>query len=755
MSIASTTRKAGPYTGNGSTTVFPFSFKVFQASDLVITQTNTSGVDVVLTLTTDYTVSLNANQDSNPGGSITCVSAPASGYKITITSNVLQTQPVVLTNMGGFYPSVINDALDRLTIFCQQILEKVSRTLTLPVSVVGVSTTLPAPIANNLIAWNENASGLQSLDAAGLASVVAFGTAKADIFSGNGSTTQFTLTASPGAQNNLDVSISGVTQKPGIDYTWVSGTIITFTSAPPVGTNNVLVRYLQGLPQGYTDSAASTFIQSGTGAVSRTSQDKMRETVSVKDFGAKGDGVTDDTAAITTAISASVAVGKSLFFPAGTYITSGIAAITNMSLVGEGATQTIIKLKNSTNSGLITSSSSNIDDVYISNIRFDGNSSNNSAGDTLTIKGARPTFINVQVINSAGNGIVTDWNSSNGARVTGCCGFFSNIIIDSSQQSGWIHNGASDCHFENILIIDAGLKTNNTYYGIHLVSGSGNGRFFNLHPWNRNATTNVPLASVYVASNGNNFTNCHFEGGTTSLIIAGSGNTFAACSAYAPRGTHTVSISGIVNTLQMALGLGAASSNPTYKGVLLNSTTNNILDLNNSGGGCTLGAVDFTGDSGQNNVRLVGWQATGSAYTGTPNAATEVSVFVSGPAGTIFVQNAAIAWTATTPTITSGTGTFTTVSAAGRYQQSGKKVFFTVKVTITTNGTAASYVVIPLPVAPNTSTGFAVSGRADGVSGKALQAKMVGSNLNVFNYDGTYPGANGEILIVSGSYEAA
>ena len=45
------------------------------------------------------------------------------------------------------------------------------------------------------------------------------------------------------------------------------------------------------------------FIASGTGAVARTVQDKGRETVSVKDFGAVGDGVTDDTAAIIATIA--------------------------------------------------------------------------------------------------------------------------------------------------------------------------------------------------------------------------------------------------------------------------------------------------------------------------------------------------------------------------------------------------------------------------------------------------------------------
>ncbi len=59
------------------------------------------------------------------------------------------------------------------------------------------------------------------------------------------------------------------------------------------------------------------FIQAGVGAVLRTIQDKLRETVSVKDFGAKGDGVTDDTAAIQAAFKQQKC--KRIRFPFGVY----------------------------------------------------------------------------------------------------------------------------------------------------------------------------------------------------------------------------------------------------------------------------------------------------------------------------------------------------------------------------------------------------------------------------------------------------
>lgn len=64
------------------------------------------------------------------------------------------------------------------------------------------------------------------------------------------------------------------------------------------------------------------FLQYGEGVVTRTAQDKMRETVSVKDFGAKGDNATDDTQAFFYAIAYCVANRKTVYVPIGKYRTS-------------------------------------------------------------------------------------------------------------------------------------------------------------------------------------------------------------------------------------------------------------------------------------------------------------------------------------------------------------------------------------------------------------------------------------------------
>lgn len=157
MTINSNTRKAGPFVGNGVTTTFPFTFKVFAAADLLVVRVNTTtNVETTLVLGTDYSVTLNAEQNSSPGGNVVLTSPLATGNNMVITSDIQNLQPTDLTNQGGFYPDVINDALDRATIQIQQLQEGVDRSAKLPITSAEDANALVADIvriadsANNL-----------------------------------------------------------------------------------------------------------------------------------------------------------------------------------------------------------------------------------------------------------------------------------------------------------------------------------------------------------------------------------------------------------------------------------------------------------------------------------------------------------------------------------------------------------------------------------------------------------------------------
>lgn len=131
---------------------------------------------------------------------------------------------------------------------------------------------------------------------------------------------------------------------------------------------------------GATGSSLVGYTPSGTGAVTTTVQAKLRQNLSVKDFGATGDGTTDDTTAFQNALTA--AAGKSLYVPNGTYLCTGLTIYSGTNLYGDSPTTSIIKakgtlgastplLKNPNQSG--TAYSYTDVGITLSNIRFDGN----------------------------------------------------------------------------------------------------------------------------------------------------------------------------------------------------------------------------------------------------------------------------------------------------------------------------------------------------------------------------------------------
>lgn len=113
------------------------------------------------------------------------------------------------------------------------------------------------------------------------------------------------------------------------------------------------------------------------------------------------------------------------------------------------------------------------------------------------------------------------------------------------------------------------------------------------------------------------------------------------------------------------------------------------------------------------------------------------------------------AWSTYTPSLTAGVGSIASLGArAGRYTQVGKTVSVAINVAIQTNGTAAGFLVVGLPV---TCKGVVVlPGRENAVTGKMLYGVAVSAvtTLGVEYYDGTYPGTDGGVYVLGGSYEA-
>lgn len=139
---------------------------------------------------------------------------------------------------------------------------------------------------------------------------------------------------------------------------WLNSTVnYKFVLKNAAGVTQWTVDNISGSDNGLRDALAASggsalvgFLQSGTGASARTVQAKLRDTVSVKDFGAVGDGVTNDTAAIQAAMTATNSLGGgTLYFPVGTYlVASTITATTGVKFAGAGPNVSVIKTTSAT-----------------------------------------------------------------------------------------------------------------------------------------------------------------------------------------------------------------------------------------------------------------------------------------------------------------------------------------------------------------------------------------------------------------------
>lgn len=284
MTVSSTTARVS-YSGNGSTTAFAVSFYFLANSHLKVILRSAAGVETVQVLNTNYTVTGAGNP---AGGTVTMVVAPPTGTTLTIARNVPLTQETDYQPNDPFPAESHEQALDKLTMIAQQQSDTGARSLYYPITdsasisgelpnssaranrylafnsagVPTVDGTLPAQIylgaKNSDPATRNDGTALQAGDlyfsttsnamrvynGAGWQDVTAGTSFPSQVFSGDGTTTAFTMSSTPGSLGSIEVFISGVRQRPTADYLWSSGTTLTFTSAPAVGTNNIFVRWL-------------------------------------------------------------------------------------------------------------------------------------------------------------------------------------------------------------------------------------------------------------------------------------------------------------------------------------------------------------------------------------------------------------------------------------------------------------------------------------------------------------------------------
>ena len=324
MTVADNTSR-NQYTATSGQTVFAYTFEIVDKSHIVVLKNG-----VALSEGTNYTVS-NVGNDS--GGNITLTVGATTGDIMTFYRDMPYSRTQNYTNSGDFLASEVNSDFDDLWLAGEQTDRSFSQSIRKPITDSdSISMELPeaASRVNSFLTFDSTgAVSVESLSSGTGPTVIG-----RQQFTGDGTTTVFTLAATSSSAAAV-IYIDGVYQEEGT-YT-VSGTTLTFTEAPPTNASIEVLAY-KITDVGTTDANAVTYTPAGTGAVQTTVQTKLRESANVKDFGAVGDGVTDDTAAIQAAATAH----NTLLVPSGTFLIT--SEYVDANLVGGGVVKTSSKV---------------------------------------------------------------------------------------------------------------------------------------------------------------------------------------------------------------------------------------------------------------------------------------------------------------------------------------------------------------------------------------------------------------------------
>lgn len=156
MTVSNTPRRAS-YTRDGSTTSYAVPFRFLTNAEIVATKRNLAGVESTLVLDTDYTLT-----GGTPNGTITFPNGGVNGERVVIITDMPYSQPDSYPETGNFPAKTAETGLDRLTLFCQQLAEKVSRALLVNITGSVTNITLGDPVANSALIWDATAQKLIS-----------------------------------------------------------------------------------------------------------------------------------------------------------------------------------------------------------------------------------------------------------------------------------------------------------------------------------------------------------------------------------------------------------------------------------------------------------------------------------------------------------------------------------------------------------------------------------------------------------------
>jgi hypothetical protein len=530
--------------------------------------------------------------------------------------------------------------------------------------------------------------------------------------------------------------------------------------------------------------------------ISRSLKTQLAERCyNVKDFGAIGDGVANDYAAIQNCFDAANthALGAVVFFPAGKYRVATPLNANHIFLQGAGYAR-------APNDGGVEI----IGDLAVSPIiTVAGSAGSSSAGMANILvnraAGAIPAnSVGIQVVNS------------NGWKITDCKVLRSDIgyqVLSNAVNGRFERNDTGNITGTHLWLEGYGLLAHSCRFGTDgggdvngneyvRVKGFGDTYFFIGCHFNlsANRVTRMLYFDNYSSPNGIiNFVSCHVELCNSGVAQTGTTNvdrlSFENC---------TIDVGGTPNpmfnvpagffTRMNMVGTfvhgDVALNGFTHQKVIGNHFTDSLVVTggngqvarNNIGSNFTVTGACTSLFAGHNNIlsNLATYTDTATGLVSTfgnyQGDATKTAAIVQSLNGTLNLlqgrcqfpssQNASanantlddyVENDSFVPTLTASSGTFTTATITFSYTKVGRKVTFRATITITTNGTAAGNTQFTLPFTPATKTAVSVwesdvTGFAGGgvvqTNGKCLLTK----------YDGTYLGANLAVIHVAGSY---
>lgn len=510
---------------------------------------------------------------------------------------------------------------------------------------------------------------------------------------------------------------------------------------------------------------------------------RFAETLNAKDFGAVGDGVTDDTAAIVAGLAAAATARVPLYLPPGTYLTDKITAPANFcGIVGAGRRLVTLKFKryaytaasqmiSATNTGqpfVLRSFAMDMNDAVFQTagaygIRIQDCSDIELSDIAITCRGEYQ-------INLAGitRGRVSDIKMIGG---TGCrvgiyavtgTGNTSDLEIDRCSMTGTheyaivfgaacYHSAIRNSYAEGTsggfafsiagseYCIISGCRSKNSSHEAFQITDAYNCTIIGCHgEWD--GSTGIDMG---ISINGQSGKEARFNKVIGNTLI----NCFGAAICAANNSQYNLFIGNVSRDCGVrGVAAGSSGSNIaqccTYTDIAGAQCTNNSFIGNRlvaESGPVTYSYAEFQTGGGGATVNGQFLDSNDLVGATTKYLIVGTATRVSDPGTQSF-----------TPAVSSSGGTLGTASATMTYQRRGAFVRFELVVTITANGTGSGAIVVTLPLA---ATQGIAHGRADAISGLALQAKASGSGLTITTHANAYPAASGEVLRISGEYQ--